>query len=335
MSQVLFAEPALPKSPTQQSGAKSNRVCRHFTRGRCTWGAACRFSHEPEPQLPQQGQQQQQQGSQITVQAKSGNTGNNGGGNNTPTTPNSPHAWIGVQQLQLQQQRNAILKAAMDGQFAVRPVVGADGQSRHMIHLTTIPSPEIAIQLLGEPNLKAQLQLLEHDDRVREGGLHYLIGEPSVFWSMIRHFHQTGSTTSAKWDALILRARQLGRVECMFYRSAAGCLSIGCNFDHISKAANTMGGAPVMSMATSNAMLGRVPSLGFGISIGSADKLDSNNNGQSSMHTIASSQDLSSATPSPPHSSDWMQRDDDQLLKGIWGGLTISEPPLQQQRNIW
>ena len=248
--------------------------------------------------------------------------------------------WIGAQQQQLQQQRNAILKAAIDGQFAVRPVIGADGQSRHMIHLTTIPSPEIAIQLLNEVSLKTQLQLLEQDERVREGGLHYLVGEPSVFWSMIRHFHQTGTTTSTKWDTLIQRARQLGRVDCMFFRSAAGCLSVGCAFDHVPKSVSSMSNTAVLSMATSNAVLGRVPSLGFGITVGSTEKLDSSTAvytaGQSTFPNSGSSQDLSSIGATP--SDHWMRpslTDEDQLLKGIWSGLTVSEGPQPPRSNIW
>jgi hypothetical protein len=160
---------------------------------------------------------------------------------------------------------------------------------------------------------------------------------------MIRHFHQTGTTTSSKWDAMIQRARQLGRVECMFFRSAAGCLSIGCAFDHVSKALAPHGPA-VLSMATSNALLGRVPSLGFGIHHASSqDKLDAAAGGymQSSFPTSGSSQDLSSVAPTTPSPTDsWMRpslTEDDQLLKGIWSGLTVSEGPAVQapRSNIW
>lgn len=293
-------------SAAGQNGAKSNRVCRHFVRGRCTWGNACRFSHESErsageggdasiqpstqaqpvqAQVPMEGGSQQPQQQPVQPQRIS-----------TPTFPPAPapapaapqgptsyaaqREWIGTQQAQLQQQRHAILRAAIDGQFAVRPIVAPDGQSHHTIHLTTIPSPEIAIQLLNEQQLRMQLHQLELDERVREGGLHYLIGEPNVFWSMIRHFHQTGTTTSSKWDALLLRVRQSNQVDCMFFRSAAGCLSQHCPFDHVAKsvvpASNQM-----LSMATSNALLQRVPSLGFG-SVPSQDRLDA---GGSNLHS--------------------------------------------------
>jgi hypothetical protein len=195
-----------------------------------------------------------------------------GGVQSLPNGVTSQQAWIGAQQAQLQQQRNAILRAAMDGQFAVRPIAGPDGQTHHTIHLTTLPSPEIAIQLLNDVQLRQQLQQLEMDDRIRESGLHYLIGEPSVFWSMIRHWHQGGTTNSQKWDAMLSRARQTQQVDCMFYRSAAGCLSPNCPFEHTPKGNASQA---VMSMATSNALLQRMPSLGFG----SSERLDS------SVHT--------------------------------------------------
>lgn len=262
------------QNQSQPSSGKSSRVCRHFVRGRCTWGAACRFSHEADRagevsdgligMLP----------SPKVSSPTYGNPGAGGHLSQGQSQQTAQQTWIGAQQSQLQQQRNAILRAAMEGQFAVRPIVGPDGQSHHTIHLTTLPSPEIAIQLLPEPQLRHQLHQLELDDRVRESGLHYLIGEPSVFWSMIRHWHQTGSTSSAKWDAMLSRARQTQQVDCMFYRSAAGCLSASCPFEHAPRSGTNGNGGQshVLSMATSNALLQRVPSLGFGSS-NSQDRL--------------------------------------------------------------
>ncbi|CUG86102.1 Hypothetical protein, putative [Bodo saltans] len=261
---------ALKGHQQQQSTGKSTRVCRHFVRGRCTWGAACRFSHEAD-----RAAEVDMLGTVPSPKGVSSPTFPNPMGGGVQSLPNgvtSQQAWIGAQQAQLQQQRNAILRAAMDGQFAVRPIVGPDGQTHHTIHLTTLPSPEIAIQLLNDVQLRQQLQQLEMDDRIRESGLHYLIGEPSVFWSMIRHWHQGGTTNSQKWDAMLTRARQTQQVDCMFYRSAAGCLSPNCPFEHTPKGNTSQA---VMSMATSNALLQRMPSLGFG----SSERLDS------SIHT--------------------------------------------------
>lgn len=261
----------------QQSTGKSTRVCRHFVRGRCTWGAACRFSHEADRagEVDMLGTVPSPKGvSSPTFPSPMGGVGVQ----SLPHGVTSQQAWIGAQQAQLQQQRNAILKAAMDGQFAVRPIVGPDGQAHHTIHLTTLPSPEIAIQLLNDQQLRQQLQQLEMDDRIRESGLHYLIGEPSVFWSMIRQWHQAGTTSSPKWDAMLSRARQTQQVDCMFYRSAAGCLSPNCPFEHTPK--NNASQA-VMSMATSNALLQRMPSLGFG----SSERLDSSIHTQPSHHS--------------------------------------------------
>lgn len=245
----------------QAPSGKSTRVCRHFVRGRCTWGAACRFSHEADRagELDMLGVVPSPKISSPTFATPIG-------AQPIPQGMTSQQAWIGAQQAQLQQQRNAILRAAMDGQFAVRPLMGPDGQTHHTIHLTTLPSPEISIQLLGEQQLRQQLQQLELDDRIRESGLHYLIGEPSVFWSMVRHWHQTGTTSSAKWDAMLSRARQTQQVDCMFYRSAAGCLTPSCPFEHTPKGTPTGNASQVLSMATSNALLQRVPSLGFGSS---------------------------------------------------------------------
>jgi hypothetical protein len=97
-------------------------------------------------------------------------------------------------------------------------------------------------------------------------------------------------------------------------------------------------------MATSNAVLGRMPSLGFGIQVGSQDRLDSNLPGflhGSLSGKPGSSQDLSSVAPTTPSPTDsWMRpalTDDDQLLKGIWSGLSVTEGPATQahRNNIW
>jgi hypothetical protein len=327
----------------QASTGKSTRVCRHFVRGRCTWGAACRFSHEAD-----RASEVDMLGAVPSPKVSSPTFSNPMGGQQAlPQGVSSQHAWIGAQQAQLQQQRNAILRAAMDGQFAVRPIVAPDGQTHHTIHLTTLPSPEIAIQLLNEQQLRQQLQALEMDDRIRESGLHYLIGEPSVFWSMIRQWHQSGTTFSAKWDAMLSRARQTQQVDCMFYRSAAGCLSPNCPFEHTPK--GSAASQSVMSMATSNALLQRVPSLGFGSSerldtyqlstaqapvtqlqpVGSMSSGLKSTSASAVFQTSPTLDELAAAANS---GESWSTRNssaghtDETLSKSIWNMLTVSEP---------
>lgn len=272
-------------------GAKSTRICRHFARGRCTWGAQCRFSHDvaalaqmgmdpgmggkpfdmqqgmhanhqlfaaggmpkqppqqPQSQLhqslrqrmdmpPQQAppapQQQQPQSQQPSQQAPAA-----GGSGDTGRS-----AWLGAQQATLQSQRHAILIAALQAKFQIRTVAagageGGSGQRGQVILTSLTNAPEIVITVYDDAQVTEMLEQLEQDERVREGGLHYLIGESSVFWSMMRLWHVNGSTTSPRWDANLEKAATSGTVECMFYKTTIGCLTQRCNFEHQDGAGN-------------------------------------------------------------------------------------------------
>lgn len=180
-------------------------------------------------------------------------------------------AWIGAQQAHLQHHRHSILRAALEGHFTWRTASGIDaGPHTHTIILSSgLPAAEIHVTPMDAQQVIQQLSQLELDDRV-QGGLHYLIGETSLFWSMIRLFHTTGSTTSAKWDAMLERAKKVKVVECMFFRSAVGCMAPNCPFEHAQKVPS-VGSSLIRGMVMSNEALQRVPSLGFG---SSNDRLD-------------------------------------------------------------
>lgn len=254
-------------SPVTSSAPRGNSrsLCRHFARGRCTWGAACRFSHSGDA-VPRSDDANQKTGGGISVTA---------GGDvkvaGSPTSVMQQAAWIGAQQAHLQHQRHSILRAALEGHFSVRPAVGVDAVTHtHTIVLSSgLPAAEIHVTPMNEQQVLQQLTQLELDDRV-QGGLHYLIGEASLFWSMIRLFHLTGTTTSAKWDGMLEKAKKFKVVECMFFRSGAGCLAPNCPFEHVPKV-TSVGSSLIRGMVTSNEALQRVPSLGFG---SSNDRLD-------------------------------------------------------------
>lgn len=235
--------------------SKSARVCRHFVRGRCTWGAQCRFSHDVSaigslgaggldgPGMGSLGGAGGMAGLAGAAPFLPGGAKPGGMGYGALHQSLRPRddaatrsAWLGVQQQTLQSQRHAILIAALQAKFQIRTVGGAttDGVQRGQVILTSLANaPEIVINVFNEQQVAAMLESLESDERVREGGLHYFIGESSVFWSMMRLWHVSGSTTSAKWDAVLEKAAQSGHVECMFEKTAVGCLAQRCAFEHV------------------------------------------------------------------------------------------------------
>eukprot|EP00744_Colponema_vietnamica_P006636 GILI01009623.1.p1 GENE.GILI01009623.1~~GILI01009623.1.p1 ORF type:complete len:345 (+),score=87.94 GILI01009623.1:145-1179(+) len=221
---------------------KSTRICRHFARGRCTWGDQCRFSHDPN-----QIQAEQQRTQQLTA-VNIGAAPTIGSASAAAPVANS--AWIGQQQSQLQQQRHSILMAGISGQFVLR-LEGSNG----VIHLPNLNAADVPVTIHSEASLRNELLMLERDEKIKDGGLHYLVGEPSVFWSMMRMLHTEGTTGSAHWDMLVQRALA-SKVGCMFYHSAAGCLAPKCVFEHVPKQHSQL-----MALATSNAMLNQVPAL--------------------------------------------------------------------------
>lgn len=230
---------------------KSTRVCRHFARGRCTWGDQCRFSHDPvqialADQQQRSPQQQQQPAPVASVNVGAGPTI----GGAAVVMPVANSAWIGQQQSDLQQQRHSILMAGISGQFVLRL-----SESSGVIHLPHINAADVPVTIYSDAALRGELAVLERDEKIRDGGLHYLVGEPSVFWSMMRLLHTEGTTGSPQWDMLVQRALG-GKVGCMFYHSAAGCLAPKCGFEHVPKQHTQL-----MALATSNAMLSQVPAL--------------------------------------------------------------------------
>lgn len=233
--------PALDVDGADTRG-KSTRICRHFARGRCTWGDQCRFSHDPN-----QIQAEQQRTQQLaTVNVGAAPTV----GSAVAAVPVANSAWIGQQQSQLQQQRHSILMAGISGQFVLR-LEGTNG----VIHLPNLNAADVPVTIFSEATLRNELMMLERDEKIRDGGLHYLVGEPSVFWSMMRLLHTEGTTGSAHWDMLVQRALA-SKVSCMFYHSAAGCLAPKCTFEHVPKQHSQL-----MALATSNAMLNQMPAL--------------------------------------------------------------------------
>lgn len=214
------------------SVAKSSRVCRHYVRGRCTWGPQCRFTHDPAA-LAMEASKPDMFGAKPPG-APMGRPMSGGSGSGQDRTG----SWLGMQQSQLQNQRHTILLAALQAKFMIRalPNAGAppDGSQKGQVILTSLPSaPEIIITVLNDGAIGSALERLEADERVREGGLLYLVGESSVFWSMMRLWHVKGSTSSQRWDEALERANTQGTVECMFFRTSAGCLSQRCAFEHV------------------------------------------------------------------------------------------------------
>jgi hypothetical protein len=246
--------------PHPNDGSKT-KVCRHFVRGRCTWGDDCRFSHDLSSAVFE--------GPESSVFAT--NEADSGTGeapwNATRFSPSAVamqvadehQRYLGHQQQLLQAQRHAVLEAALQAKFQIRAIANrsqqsaekdstsGDGQTslspgsnghchqRGQVILTSIANaPDIIISILEPEDLRRQLDELANHPRVNAGGLHYLLGEASVFWSMVRLWHVSGTTGDAAWDGELDRAQRDGScaVHCMFHRMLAGCLAPRCPFRH-------------------------------------------------------------------------------------------------------
>ncbi|ORC91957.1 uncharacterized protein TM35_000041710 [Trypanosoma theileri] len=290
---------------------KSQRVCRHFARGRCTWGSSCRFSHDVERAAVDDVQVNQ--------------------------------TFIRIQQQQLQKERHAILKAALDGEFEIKPYSATDGYQRHMVQLRISSSPIFIPRLLSEEALQQQLIELEGNEQLRIGGLLFLVGEPAVFWSMMQLYSVRRTTTSAKWDTLLANAKR-GYVECMFFRSIVGCLSVDCPFSHSTTPTVTLT-TPLQNMATNNALL--APLLGFGVA--STSKTTGNTTATAAATTVATTTNLTSGMCPPVDptrhvtlSSLTIGKGDDAVVfrDPVWGTCAIpeirstTEQQQQQQESV-
>ena len=126
--------------------------------------------------------------------------------------------WLGMQQRILQEQRSTILSLALAKRYKVDPQRG--------IAILTDGS-EVP---LAQPNTQAMKRRLETICT----GLHSLVAEHDVFWSLIQAWHTLGSTGLEALDKELQSVVQKGPhgAQCMFNASPAGCHVPGCTFEH-------------------------------------------------------------------------------------------------------
>jgi hypothetical protein len=257
------------------TGERSLKVCRHFARGRCTWGNECRFSHDLTAALfdgPGSSVFCDPSESLPGVRPYRSAAGAESGAAKVarpvavapaPLNLHTEHQrYLGQQQQALQGQRHAVLEAALQAKFQIRAIhdpipaangaatAGAaratkpfhggasptdEGHQRGQVILTSLAnSPDIIVSILAPEEVLRELETLSRHPRVADGGLHYLVGETTVFWSMVRLWHVNGTTGMLPWDALMEAALAGGpaAVPCMFHAMATGCLAKSCPFKH-------------------------------------------------------------------------------------------------------
>ena len=188
-----------PRPTPVRQGKKS--ICRHYTRGLCTWGAECRFSHSLVPETSNYTP------SMVPMMQ-------------TPNITMMPNPYGGQQQSELQRQRYALVMAGATGMFSMQ--VNGDQA------VVTVGTTLIPFAVLPRSTLQHHLNALVDKQR---GGLNYLVGESSVFWSMVKLLHTEGNTGSPFWDQAFRKA-VAGQVSCMYFPSSTGCLTPNCPFIH-------------------------------------------------------------------------------------------------------
>lgn len=206
-------------------GDKAARVCRHYARGRCTWGDGCRFSHDMEA-APVLFDGASESGDAAQVGAGQSETAGaqaardervreSQSGGNGATARAAYSAFVGEQQQLLMSQRHAVLDAALQAKFQIRAIPqraprSADAASepeRGQVILTSLANaPDIVVTLLSDDDVAESLRTLTEDDvRLARGGPLFLVGEASVFWGAMRRWHVGGTTGHADWDAQLAR----------------------------------------------------------------------------------------------------------------------------------
>jgi hypothetical protein len=203
----------IPETPHQPRSAAPVRhgkksICRHYTRGLCTWGAECRFSH-----------------------VNSGDTMNHNPAftahvpsmmplMQTPNITMVANPYAAQQQSEHQRQRYGLVMAGATGMFSMQ----VNGEQA----VVTVGATLIPFAVLSRSTLQHHLNALIDKQR---GGLNYLVGESSVFWSMVKLLHTEGTTGSPFWDQAFRKA-VAGQVSCMYFPSSTGCLTPNCPFIH-------------------------------------------------------------------------------------------------------
>ncbi|RUP23898.1 hypothetical protein BC936DRAFT_138964 [Jimgerdemannia flammicorona] len=94
---------------------------------------------------------------------------------------------------------------------------------------------ETGNRVISADSVAFNLEELDENEKFREGGILYLVGDSTVFWSMIQLWHETGSTGLDEWDRLLAITKEkpadASRVDCMFFSTPFGCLQHTGNLD--------------------------------------------------------------------------------------------------------
>ncbi|RUS15111.1 hypothetical protein BC937DRAFT_92885 [Endogone sp. FLAS-F59071] len=150
----------------------------------------------------------------------------------------------------LQAERFRILRAAVTGNYTLtedteRPEGEDDARVPDVeisMHKLTVVFPdkgapvrdvvlleeEAGGRVISADSVAFNLEELDENEKFREGGVLYLVGDSTVFWSMIQLWHQTGTTGLEEWDKILATVKEkpsdASRVDCMFFSTPFGCL---------------------------------------------------------------------------------------------------------------
>eukprot|EP00759_Apiculatamorpha_spiralis_P058458 PhF_6_TR9213/c3_g1_i1/m.14462 len=200
-------QPVLPR--VSELKEKSNRVCRHFARGRCTWGNDCRFTHAFVPPTVTQGvptkmtSQITQPLQQVSQQQQLGET--------------QQPVWLGLQQQALLEQRSTVLMGALTHRYHYDSARG----------VVCLPD---GIEVHVGP-VEAKRNTKTNDAQC----LLALIGEPADFWRAIVSWSLFGTSGSEKLDVELHRVSQCGvqGATCMFHSAYPNrCVIPNCIMYH-------------------------------------------------------------------------------------------------------
>ena len=117
----------------------------------------------------------------------------------------TPDAHASAKQLALLNDRNPIVKAAVEKEYDMS--VAEDGyefsmKGRHGRQYTVdgLLSGDQLLAALNEAEVKSP--------DVRSGGLIGLLSDETLFWSVIHSWHGRGTIHSPKWDGILARAKK-------------------------------------------------------------------------------------------------------------------------------
>ena len=167
------------------------------------------------------------------------------------TRPPVSPSFLGVQQLQLQKERNQLLEWALERNYKIGEDVESQlvpgFMSRKRVYFPirneegkVVPPKKQesnTFKMLDAPSINEIIDMWNDEDvRYVQGGLHYIVST-NEFWTIIEIYHKTNNWNflkDAKWRSYFERAsKDVSDVDCMFHWTPFGCAAKQvCPFKH-------------------------------------------------------------------------------------------------------